>query len=286
MGNPKFYFFPEPDGSHKVEIDLGEGLAEFFFDFEVERVTGVALDGGMYRSTTTHRQIITIQRDRFTAGEDLAIKFAALQNHLDRGFSCAFAVDSDRAWCYPITTPPSGGDTNLQVSGDPFRGMVGLFTPLANDYSNIISQNPNLVFEQNKIKSSFSSVGWSVGSGGTLPLENKVAFSYSAPSFITHYRYFPLLKRPNADVGQNIITNEGGRLFSLSIRLVIDTAAMFAFHPDVDQSAGQANTWIGDPVVGGVVAGQVTLDRPSSTPQISGTYNALTTPRVTKPWWA
>lgn len=30
MGNPKFFFFPEPDGSQLVEIDLGEGLAEFF----------------------------------------------------------------------------------------------------------------------------------------------------------------------------------------------------------------------------------------------------------------
>ena len=73
-GNPKFYFFPEPDGSQLVEIDLGESLAEFFFDFEVERSTAVAVDGGMYRTTTTHRQILNIQRDRFSGGEDLAIK--------------------------------------------------------------------------------------------------------------------------------------------------------------------------------------------------------------------
>ena len=285
MGNPKFYFFPEPDGSHKVDIDLGEGLAEFFFDFDVERVTGVALDGGMYRSTTTHRQIITIQRDRFTAGEDLAIKFAALQNHLDRGFSCAFAVDSSHAWCYPITTFPSGGDRIIEVSGDPFTGVTGTNTPLAHDYVNIIAQNPNLVFEQNKITPSFSAPGHFPRFGGRITLVNNIAFSYSAPSFVTHYRYFPILKRPNSDVGQNIITNEGGRLFSLSIRLVVDTAAMFAFHPDVNISAGQANqgSWVGDPVTGGVFGGLRTLDRPGMIIDLKA-ENAI--PKVTKPWWA
>ena len=284
MGNPKFFFFPEPDGSHLVEIDLGEGLAEFFFDFEVQSSTGVAFDGAMYRSTTTHRQVINIQRDRFTAGEDLAIKFAALQNHLDRGYSCAFAVDSDRAWCHPILTEPAGGDEEVLVGGDPFRGFSGLQAPLANDYCSIIGQNPELIFEQNKVDSTFSSVGWSAANGGTLPLENKIAFSYSKPAFIHHYRFFPLLKRIEADVGQNIVTNETGRLFSLSIRLVVDTAALFAFHPNVDQLGGQANSWIGDPVQGGVVAGQLTLDRPTSVKRPSGIYNQRQ--QITKPWWS
>ena len=284
MGNPKFYFFPEPDGSQLVEIDLGEGLAEFFFDFEVQSSTGVAFDGAMYRSTTTHRQVLNIQRDRFTAGEDLAIKFAALQNHLDRGFSCAFAVDSDRAWCHPILTEPAGGDQSVLLGGDPFRGFSGLQAPLANDYCSILSQNPELLFEQNKVSNSFSSVGWSPAAGGTLPLTNKIAFSYSRPSFITHYRFFPLLKRIQSDVGTNIITNETGRLFSLSIRLVVDTASLFSFHPDVDQQAGQANSWIGAPVQGGVAAGRVTLDRPSSTPRPTGMYNPRN--QITKPWWS
>jgi len=284
MANPKFYFFPEPDGSQLVEIDLGEGLAEFFFDFEVERSTAVALDGGMYRTTTTHRQILNIQRDRFTGGEDLAIKFAALQNHLDRGYSCAFAVDSSRAWCYPIINFPQGGVSEVQVGGDPFRGIVGLFSPLANDFVNIISQNPDLVFEQNKVNSTFSSVGWSSSQGGVLPLENQTAFTYNKPAFIHHHRYFPLLKRPNQEVGQNIITNEGGRLFSLSLRLVIDTAQMFSFHPQVDNSAGQSNNWVGEFVLGGPVAG-MTLDRSSNglTPTLYNPYSAI---QARKPWWS
>ena len=290
MGNPKFYFFPEPDGSNKVTIDLGEGLAEFFFDFEVERNTGVAMDGAMYRATTTHRQIITIQRDRFTAGEDLAIKFAALQNHLDRGFSCAFAVDSSKAWAYPITMPPVGGMLNMAVHGDPFRGMIGgTVKPSANDYCTVIAQNPELIYEQNKIKSTFNNTAWVTANGGTLQLENRMAFTYSAPTFITHYRYFPVLKRPNADVGQNIITNEGGRLFSLSLRLVVDTAQMFAFHPDVDQSAGQANSWIEESGLAtiGPAVGQATLDRPNpSGVVIDIRQEGQTIPQLRRPWWA
>ena len=44
------------------------------------------------------------------------------------------------------------------------------------------------------------------------------------------YRFWPLLKRAQNQIGTPIITNENGRLFSLNIDLVVDYQALFAFH--------------------------------------------------------
>ena len=282
MGTPKFYFFPQPDGTRLFEIDLGETLAEMFSEFQVDSTTAVSFDGGIYRQTSVNREIITIQRDRFLGGEDLAIKFAALQSHLDRGFSCAFASDSARAWCYPIVINPNSGDSSVVVGGDPFRGFAGLYSPLANDYVSIASQNPELLKELNKVDSSFSSLGWNVSQGGQIPLTNNVAFSYSQAAWIHQYRYFPVLKRPQEDIGQNIITNEGGRLFSLRIRLVVDYSTWFSHHPLVGAYQSQSPVWIGSSPV--AVGGQITLDGSSS----SGTqitrvnpYESIRPPRFT-----
>ena len=40
-------------------------------------------------------------------------------------------------------------------------------------------------------------------------------------AFARWYRFWPILKRPQEDIGTPMITNEGGRLFSLSVRLVV-----------------------------------------------------------------
>ena len=50
-----------------------------------------------------------------------------------------------------------------------------------------------------------------------------------------------MLKRPQSDIGQAIVTNEGGRLFSLSIRLVVDYVTLYAAHPDTVGESGVSN---------------------------------------------
>ena len=74
--------------------------------------------------------------------------------------------------------------------------------------------------------------------GGDIDTVNPVRFQYDQPAFMRHYRFYPVLKRPQSDIGQSIITNEGGRLFSLSIRLVVDYATLYAAHPDTVSESG------------------------------------------------
>ena len=225
----KFYFYPQPNGARLVEIDLGESLGELFFDFEYQEETNTSLTGGMHRTVTMGRQVITIQRDRLSGSEDLANKLRALENHLFRGHSCAFSADSLKSFCYPITNFPYTGDQSIQVGGDPFRNMTGSILPSLNDY--IAIDTPNVaptyeVVKYNNTTGPFTSV-----SGGQINLHEGLQFSYNRPAFARYYRFWPCLKLAN-NVGQSIITNENGILFSLALTLVVDTEQLFSFHSE------------------------------------------------------
>ena len=74
--------------------------------------------------------------------------------------------------------------------------------------------------------------------GGNVVTVNPVRFQYEQPAYLRHYRFYPVLKRPQSDIGQAIVTNEGGRLFSLSIRLVVDYTTLFAAHPETTSESG------------------------------------------------
>ena len=120
MGNSKFWYYPQPDGTRLETIDLGEQLGEFFTDFETDVKEGVGYDGGIKRTVGTVREIITIQRDRLILGETVAQKFRALQSHLDRGYSVSFSADSDKCFAGFLIHPPSSGDTSVYIGGNPF----------------------------------------------------------------------------------------------------------------------------------------------------------------------
>ena len=226
---------------------MGEPLAEFYTDFQVDASTSVAFDGSMYRTTGVHREVITIQRDRIKQqDEDLTIKFQALQNHLDRGFSCAFSVDSDKSYCFPMSLNLTTGDLQAFVLGDPFRGFTGNKVPVQNDYVTIESQNPQLLYSQHKIASFSASTPTATISssiGGTINLSPASDFTHSTAAFLRWYRFFPVLKRLESDIGKSIITNEHGRLFTLNIRLVVDYQTLFSHHPNVGEYLTQEPSW-------------------------------------------
>jgi len=229
----KFYYYPEPNGLNLVTIDLGEELGELFSEFYVDAIDGLTQVGQRQRSVGRMSEIIRIQRDRLSLGEDLAYKFTAMQNHLDRGFSVAFAADHTKAWAAPCQGLPQAGTRALQV----YRSMFTAFAdpnntgykPSVGDYLILETQPPSMLHEQLKVDnvSNLSSTG-----GGSIGLDDRIAFAYSQNAFVRHYRFWPVLKRRQEDVGQNIITNEGGRLFSLDVTLVPDYRTLFAFHPE------------------------------------------------------
>ena len=230
MGNACFYFTPQPDGRRLVKIDLGERLGELFSDFEIDAEDSVARDSSQFRSIGMSREVVTIQRDRFAAGETLAAKLVALQNHLDRGYSCSFTADDSYAWALPVTRRPISGDQSLGLGANPFVGFINKL-PASNQFCVLESESPAGIREQVVI----NSASVTNTSGGSVTLNDPyVNFTYPRRAFLRWYRFFPVLRRPQVDVGRNIVTNENGRLFSLNIRLVVDLAGLFLFHNCAD----------------------------------------------------
>ena len=222
----KFWYYPEPNGSQLVEIDLGEDLGELFSDMQFETVDAVGFTGGIQRSVGRTGEVVTIQRDRLLLGEDLAYQFTALQNHLDRGYSCAFSADHTKAWAAPLKSP---GNKAVTVYPCPFNAFTGSVIPSADDYIVIETRPPAMLQEQQKIDSVSL---LSAAGGGTVTIDKRLAFSYGR-AFARWYRFWPVLKRPQGQIGQSMITNENGRLFSLSITLTPDYDTYFSYHPDM-----------------------------------------------------
>tara|TARA_R110000824_G_scaffold19663_6_gene75683 strand:+ start:6068 stop:6967 length:900 start_codon:yes stop_codon:yes gene_type:complete len=229
----RFYYYPEPNGSHLVTIDLGEELGELFSDIPMDVIDGISMTGGIQRSVGGGGEVITIQRDRLNLGEDLAYKFAALQNHLDRGFSCAFTSDHTKAWCAPIMNYLGSGYFDVNVFSNPFNSFVDPLNaniiPSVGDYVVIESKPPAMLHELHKLDDITNLSGLS---NGNFLTKDRINFQYNRRAFARWYRFWPVLKRPAQEVGKNIITNEGGRLFSLSLKLVPDYSTLFAYHPE------------------------------------------------------
>ena len=231
MGNAKFYYTPEPFGSSArlTTIDLGEALGEMYSDISVEAVDAVSLNGSIQRSVGKTQEVVTIQRDRMLGGEDLAVQFHALQNHLDRGFSVSFSSDSASAFCFPLRGSLSNGSTSINLYANPFVNFTGTnIRPSSGDYCTIETSSPAMIQEIIKV----NDASGITAQGGLITTVDLVKFQYDQPAFLRHYRFYPVLKRPQVDIGQSIITNEGGRLFSLSIRLVVDYEVLYSAHPE------------------------------------------------------
>ena len=251
MGNAKFFYYPQPDGRHLVEIDMGEALGELQSTVQHDAVDAITQSGGIYRSVSRGAEFVNIQRDRMQLGEDLAVQFEALQNHLDRGFSCMAVSDHAKAWAASAIPSPNGGDNVISVGNAVFTDITGTtvdgssLVPVAGDYLVIETDSPPLVREVVEV----SSASLDMTTGGTITLVNPVSFDYTGRKvFVRWYRFFPLVKRPQEDIGSPLITNEGGRLFSLSVRLVFDYDFYFAMYNGNGESVPltQASPTTGD----------------------------------------
>jgi len=223
----KFWFYPQPDGRRLVEIDLGEDLGELFSDWDIDAVDGRSMDGGIFRSVGRGNEMVTIQRDRMLLGEEVAAKLWALQNHLDRGYNVAFSADHTKSSAIPVIVEPTSLQTSITLGPDTFADMWGYQPPTTGERYVLMTGGPGVITEIIKA----DTVNITRTSGGSLNLDGSIVFTYDRPVFCRWWRSWPMLKRPQADVGKNIVTNEGGRLWSLNLRLTTNNAGLFASHP-------------------------------------------------------
>ena len=236
MGNAIFFYFPLPDARSLVTIDLGEGLGELFSEFEVDSSQAISRGGRRYLSNGLQREFVTIQRDRMidgsTSAEEKAMRLQSMQNHLDRGGYVSFCSDADKAYMFPILNNIVQGTNELLCGSNPFKDVTGANLPAQNDFITIQTDSPTNIVEYKKIK--FIDGAFNSTTGGEITTSPDLTYTYQQRAFMRYYRFWPCMRRDQRDIGQNIVTNENGRLFSLNVRLYHDTYSFFRFHPSFD----------------------------------------------------
>jgi len=244
MGNAKFYFYPKPSQTPYLStIDLGEPLAELFSDYEIDAQDGVSYTGRRYRTVSRISEIVRIQRDRMIDGEDKAADLITLQSHLDRGYSTMFAADSSKAYATYLKQPVFAGDTVLNVAANVFRNIVGNQIVVAGDYLMIESENPNMRYQLVKVQS----ITATATAAGTITLASPILYDFDKGTIgVRHYRFWPTLKRPVENLGQNMITNERGFLWSLDVLMSPDYVEMFNNYIGLGYELGDLSDAFGD----------------------------------------
>jgi len=244
MGNAKFYFYPKPSQTPYLStIDLGEPLAELFSDYEIDAQDGVSYTGRRYRTVSRISEIVRIQRDRMIDGEDKASDLITLQSHLDRGYSTMFAADSSKAYATYLKQPVFAGDTVLNVAANVFRNIVGNQIVVAGDYLMIESENPNMRYQLVKVQS----ITATATAAGTITLASPILYDFDKGTIgVRHYRFWPTLKRPVENLGQNMITNERGFLWSLDVLMSPDYVEMFNNYIGLGYELGDLSDAFGD----------------------------------------
>ena len=98
MGYPFFSWYPHHAPAPFLEtIDLSEDLSDLQVTPKRDVVDTFSLHGGRSRELLRPWVAVRITLDRFT-DRLLFRKFSAMINHLERGGSIAFGVDSDKVW--------------------------------------------------------------------------------------------------------------------------------------------------------------------------------------------
>lgn len=236
MGNAKFYYFARPSSlSYLQTIDLQEGLAELFSEFDIDAQDGVSYTGRRYRTISRVSEIIRIQRDRMAGGEDLASDLNCLQSHLAHGFPTMFSADSDKAYATYLRQPAQAGDTVLYVGPNVFRQFVGNKIVQAGDYLMIESENPAMVYQQVKVQS----ITATATANGTITLSSPIQFDFKTGSIgVRWYRFWPSLKRLVDNLNTNMISNERGFLWSLDVLMSPDYGVYHDFLIPVGATIG------------------------------------------------
>ena len=245
MGNAKFYYFARPSSlSYLQTIDLQEGLAELFSEFDIDAQDGVSYTGRRFRTISRLSEIVRIQRDRMVGGEDLARDLNSLQSHLAHGFPTMFAADEDKAYATYLRQPAKAGDTVIYVGPNAFRNFVGNKIVAAGDYLMIESQNPAMVYQQVEIQS----ITATATTPGSITLSTPIQFDFDTGSIgVRYYRFWPSLKRPVDNINTNMISNERGFLWSLDVVLTPDYGVYHDFLIPIGEEIGDITTGLIDP---------------------------------------
>lgn len=226
-GIAAFYLYPDPGPGSPWTLSFGECVTSYTEAPDVEVADAVTLSGRRQRAIGRWGKRVRLTLERMASREELAWQMLALQNHLDRGYSVAFTADTGKAWAsfFGATALPAAGDTLITPGANAWSSLVGSNSLAAGDWIRIYSEASYALEQAGKIQT------WTASNNITLAATTPIRFDFSGKCIASWSYFWPLLKRPEDNVGTNIVVNEVGRLWTMSIDLVIDLAALFALWP-------------------------------------------------------
>lgn len=221
MAYPFFSWYPHQlsFGSNLETIDLTEDLSDLQVTPKRDVVDVFSLHGGRSRELLRPWIDVRITLDRFT-DRLLFRKFTAMINHLERGGSIAFGVDSAKVWA-ARTEMTHYQDATTLIHGANVAGRwhATSCTALATGDELVIESGPPLAKREYHRVDSVSTTSTGAGViniGDSMNLFDE----YRAGSLVRYSDFYPTLILPPGGVGSGMLTHDHRITYTLDLTLV------------------------------------------------------------------
>lgn len=215
MGNPTFYYYPDPDAG-VVTVDLGEGLSDLIETPITDARDARGMDWIASRVVLGGGLAIRIGLERFggPATSSLERQLRTLESHLQRGGLCGFSRDSAKAWASVADVQQtSGGSTWTGLTGSLFKSFSSAAALASGDEIVIETAAPEHQREYN-------TAGAAVAVGDTtVTLGTALRYTFGPGSILRWRDFWPVLRLPADGLSRTFIGNDHRRNFTLDITL-------------------------------------------------------------------
>lgn len=227
MAYPFFSWFPHQrsTGTSYLEvIDLTEDLSDLQITPKRDVVDTFSLHGGRSRELLRPWLGVRITLDRFT-DRQLFRAFSAMINHLERGGSIAFGVDSAKVWAARLNNRIDPLDTTAYFDGNVATAHhATLCETLVEGDEFVVESGPPLAKREYQLAGTVTTTGSPV-TGGTIRIDT----SMPTPTFFDYYTegamirysdFYPTLILPPGAVGSAMLTHDHRISYTLDLDLV------------------------------------------------------------------
>jgi len=275
MGNPAFYYYPDPDGSLE-RVDLGMGLSSLIVTPVYTVREAKRQDGYTAEVLAETGWRVRIILDRFqTAGigrSALERQLLTMERHLLIGGRVGFSKDHSKTWA-AITTglEPTRGDTTVAHGGNGFGGWSLSGGLAAGDEVVIERGSPDYYGELTTVSSLTASVLTPVDA-----LRYTYPFFSSASHPLIRYRdFWPVMRLPAGERNKAIVTDDHRLNWTLDVTLEYCPAESQAMW-------SHGNNYSGSPTGGSFGGALVTISLRDSTVLSGGASTTIQPQRTPK----
>jgi hypothetical protein len=211
MGNPAFYYYPNP-GGRLVVVDWGRPISDVFMVPGRVRVDALGGDMVPHHRLGPGSARVNIRRERFTNAA-LERQLRTMEDHLMRGGRVGFSWDHAKTWAAYGTGGLTQGDTLCYTFGTSFARWSASGALSSGDEIVIESCNPEMKREVNTVSSI---------TGGQISLGAVATYTFEMRHFVRYRWFYPALYLPQDQLGRSLITGDRNVNWTFAAELAID----------------------------------------------------------------